>query len=325
MEFLLKVDTERIAPPTGKKVAIIGGGPAGLSAAIELFRSGHGVHVYEKMPEPGGLLLFGMPEYRINKEKVRETIRKLKDLGIIFYTNKNVGKDIPLSEIIRDYDAVLIATGAWENNRLCIPGENLGGIYYALDFIIKYHLMKLGYPDTSLPKLYGHVAVIGGGLTAVDACHIAQQNKVDSVSLIYRRGKVHAPAGRKIIENLEASGVKVLEYTQPIEFLGELGRVKTIKAVKTKFVGDRESSRLSIVEDSEHLIPADNVLIAVGLRPSIPNNGSSFNLEIREDGRTNFENVFVAGDALLGPSYVGFALRSGKKIAELINAYLSKK
>ncbi|MBC7092309.1 MAG: glutamate synthase, partial [Nitrososphaeria archaeon] len=122
-----------------------------------------------------------------------------------------------------------------------------------------------------------------------------------------------------------ASGIKVLEYTQPIEFLGELGRVKMIKAVKTKLMGDRESFRLSIVEDSEHLIPADNVLIAVGLKPSIPSNGSSFHLEIMKDGRTNFENVFIAGDALLGPSYVGFAQRSGKKAAELINAYLRKK
>ncbi|MGB9727650.1 MAG: FAD-dependent oxidoreductase [Nitrososphaeria archaeon] len=324
MEFLLQIDSKRSAP-TGKKVAIIGGGPAGLSAAIELFKSGHEVHVYDKMPEPGGLLLFGMPDYRIDKEKVRETVRKLKGLGIVFYTNKNVGNDVHLSEIIKGYDAVLVATGAWENNRLCVPGESLDGIYYAFDYIIKYHLLKLGYSDVNLPKLYGHVAVIGGGLTAVDACHIAQQGKVDSITLIYRRGKGQAPAGRKIIENLEASGVKVLEYTQPIEFLEELGRVKMIKAVKTKLLGDRESCRLNMIEGSEHLIPADNVLIAVGLKPSIPSNGSSFHLEIMKDGRTSFENVFIAGDALLGPSYVGFALRSGKKAAEQINAYLHKK
>jgi len=326
MEFLLKLDLGKTMPSTGKKVGIVGGGPAGLSAAKELLQLGHEVHVYDMMPEAGGLLLFGIPDYRIDKGRVREAIRRLKDLGVVFYLNTNVGKDVPFAEITKRYDAVLIATGAWENNRIDVAGENLDGIYYALDYVVNHNLLKLGYSNTKSPKIYGHVAVIGGGLTAVDACQILLQNRVESVTLIYRRGKVHAPARRKNIENLEASGVKMLEYTQPTEFLGELERVKMIKAVKTRIVEDREHSRfdLKIVPNSEHLIPADSVLLAVGLNPSIPKMSNTC-IKVVEEYRTNIEKVFIAGDALLGPSYTGFALRSGREAAKHIHKFLNEK
>jgi len=326
MEFLLKLDIGRKMPSTGRRVAIVGGGPAGLSAAKELLQLGHEVHVYDMMPEAGGLLLFGIPDYRIDKAKVRDTVGRLKDFGAVFYTDVNVGKDVPLDEIIKGYDAVLIATGAWESNRVNVPGEDLDGVYYALDYIVNYNLLKLGYPNVKLPKLYGHVAVVGGGLTAVDACHIVLQSGVESVSLIYRRGKVHAPAGRKNIENLEASGVRVLENTQPTEFLGEQGRVKMIKAVKTRVVENREYSRfeLNIVPNSEHTIPADNILLAVGLKPSLPKTSNNCIKAVKKY-RTNMEKVFIAGDALLGPSYIGFALKSGREAAKHIHEFLSGK
>lgn len=321
----LKLNIDKISPPTGKKIAIIGGGPAGLSAAKELIQQGHEVHVYEKMHEPGGLLMFGIPSYRINKEKVRENIRKLENLGVIFYTNTEVGKDIHFSEIIKQYDAVLIATGAWANRKTDIPGENLSGIYYALEYITKYNLSKLGYlTGEKLPKLKGNVAVIGGGLTAVDACHIALQNKAEKVYLIYRRGKGQAPAGKKIIENLEISGVHIIEFTQPIEFIGENGVVRAIKAVKTKVEKNDGVPELKIVPNSQHLIPVDNVLIAIGLEPSIPNDGGKLNIRVESEFRTNIEKVFIAGDALLGPSYIGFAVESGIKAAKKIHTHLTQ-
>ncbi|MCX8188263.1 MAG: FAD-dependent oxidoreductase [Nitrososphaeria archaeon] len=321
----LKINIEKTSQYTGKKVAIIGGGPAGLSAAKELIQLGHEVHVYEKMCEPGGLLIFGIPSYRINKEKVRENIRKLAESGATFYTNTEVGRDILLSDIIKKYDAVLIATGAWTYKRMGVPGENLKGIYYALDYIINYNFCKLGYlKNENLPKLSGHVAVIGGGLTAVDACHIALQNNVERVYLIYRRGKWQAPAGKKIIENLEISGVHVMDFTQPIEFIGEDGVVKAIKVVKTVIEKDNGKFELKIVPDSQHLIQVDNVLIAVGLAPSIPNDGGKLNIKVEKEFRTNNEKVFIAGDALLGPSYIGFAIQSGIRVSKEIHAYLTQ-
>ncbi len=321
----LKINIEKLGNATGKKVAIIGGGPAGLSAAKELIQLGYEVHVYEKMYEPGGLLIFGIPSYRINKEKVRENIKKLMNAGVIFYTNTDVGKDICLSEIIKKYDAVLIATGAWISKKMNVAGENLSGIYYALDYIIKYNLSKLGYLSEGLPKLSGKVAVIGGGLTAVDACHIALQNNVEKVYLIYRRGRWQAPAGKKIIENLETSGVHVMEFTQPIEFIGENGAVKAIRAVKTVLEKSNGAPELKIVPESQHIIPIDNVLIAVGLLPSIPNDDGKINIIVKEGPRTNIEKVFIAGDATLGPSYIGFAIQSGIKASKEIHTYLTHK
>lgn len=321
----LKINIEKIDEPTGKKVAIIGGGPAGLSAAKELLQLGHEVHVYEKMPEPGGLLIFGIPSYRINKEKVRENIRKLAKSGAIFYTNMEVGKDVRFLEIVKKYDAVLIATGAWISKKMNIPGENLNGIYYALDYIIKYNLSRLGYLSEGLPKLSGKVAVIGGGLTAVDACHILlQSNDVEKVYLIYRRGKWQAPAGKKIIENLEVSGVHVMEFTQPIEFINRDGIVKAIRTVKTVIEKSSGVPELKIVSEAQHIIPADNVLIAVGLLPSIPNDDGNFNIIVESGSRTNIEKVFIAGDALLGPSYIGFAIQSGIKASKEIHTYLTQ-
>ncbi|MEM0053651.1 MAG: FAD-dependent oxidoreductase [Nitrososphaeria archaeon] len=324
MEFLFNVDVEKPIMSTGKRVAIVGGGPSGLSAAKELFKLGYEIHVYEKMPEAGGLLLFGIPDFRIDKGRVREMIRKLIDLGIVFYTNVNVGKDIPFEDLIKRYDAVLLATGAWESRRLYIPGEDLDGVYYALDYIIEYNLSKLGWIKNNTHKLHGHVSVIGGGLTAVDACHIALQNKVDSITLIYRRGKENSPAGRRAIENLEKSGVKVMEYTQPLEFIGEKGRVKGINAVKTMIVKRENEDEIIIVPNSNHFIPADNILIAAGLNRTFPKTSYNPCIEVLKEYKTNIDKVFVAGDALLGPSYIGLAIQSGKKAAMQIHEFLAK-
>ncbi|MEM3404595.1 MAG: FAD-dependent oxidoreductase [Nitrososphaeria archaeon] len=332
MNFTLKQAQKLTNVNSGKKVAIIGSGPAGLTAANELVCLGHEVHVYEQMPEAGGLLIFGIPEERIKKEQVRECVNKLKEMGAVFYPNIKIGYDIKLSELLKRYDAVLIATGAWKNRRLGIRGEDLEGVHHALDYIIYHNSVKLGYSGMhDLPPLHGCVAVIGGGLTAVDACQTVLELGVKRVFLIYRRTKTQAPAGRYQIEKLEAKGVEFVELAQPVEFIGnENNRVKAIKLIKTRLqnVSNRRPEPVPI-KGSEYVIDVDHVLLAIGLCSTLPvgeeNLEITKNHECGEDScRTNIDKVFVAGDVRHGASFIGPAIASGMKAAKEIHEYLSK-
>ena len=333
MNFTLRQAQRLTDVNSGKKVAIIGSGPAGLTAANELICLGHEVHIYDQMPEAGGLLVFGIPEERIKKEQVRECVNKLKEMGVIFHPNIKIGHDVKLSELLRCYDAVLIATGAWKNRRLGVPGEDLDGVHYALDYIIHHNMVKLGYKGMrELPNLCGIVAVIGGGLTAVDACQIALESCVQRVLLIYRRTKAQAPAGRYQIEKLEAKGVEFIELAQPVEFIGnENNRVKAIKLVKTRPQSTlNERPEPVPIIGTEYLVNVDQVLLAVGLSSTLP--VGEENLEITKNGhgsrgscRTSIDKVFAAGDVKHGASFIGPAIASGIKAAKEIHEYLSRK
>lgn len=319
---------------SGKCVAIIGSGPAGLGAAGELVCRGHKVVVYDMLPEPGGLLIFGIPEFRIPKDRVKSGIEELKKLGVEFRCNIKVGKDISLEKIINEYDAVLIATGTWASNKLGVPGEDLDGVYDALYYIINTHLMRYGYKTFGeSPDLYGVVAVIGGGLTAIDACHIALERGAAKVILLYRRTRQQAPAGVKEFDKIEKDlNVDVRELTQPIRFIGKNGHVCGIEVIKMK-LGAPDSSgrpRPEPIPGSEYVIDVDNVLVAAGLVATPPEGVREIGIELTKwntvktdkKHRTTRKGVFAAGDVKHGASLIGPALKSGKDAAIYIDEYL---
>lgn len=332
MKFARKCRPGEDIKKTGKKVAIIGAGPAGLAAAGELVCVGHEVHVYDMLPEPGGLLVFGIPEFRIPKKGVRQGINELKEIGVVFHQNTKVGKDIDLEDIIKEFDAVLIATGTWKSRKLNVPGEELEGVMSALEFIVDFHLHKYGYLEHE-PRFQGTVLVVGGGLTAVDACYIAKEAGAEKILLYYRRTRDVAPAGAKEFEKLENSGVEVNELTQPIEFIaGEGQRVAAVKAIRMK-LGEPDSSgrpRPVPIEGSEFIREITAALIAAGEIATPPFENGKYGIEltkwntIKTDKkyRTTRKGVFAAGDVITGPSLIGPAMAGGRRAASAIIEYL---
>jgi len=320
--------------PSGYKVAIIGAGPAGLGAAGELICYGHEVHVYDMLPEPGGLLIFGIPEFRIPKEGVRRGIKELVELGVNFHLNTKVGVDIEFDDILREFDAILIATGTWKSRRLKVPGEDLQGVYHALEFIVDYHLYKYGYSSEEV-RLSDRVIVIGGGLTAVDACYLAREAGADEVFIFYRRTREFAPAGVREFNKLEENGFKIYELTQPIEFIGEDGKLRYVKAIRMK-LGEKDSSgrpKPVPIENSDFTIEASAVLVAAGEIATPPFIDEKYGIELTKwntiktdkEYKTTRKGVFAAGDVVTGPSLIGPALASGKKAAISIHKYLTTK
>lgn len=331
MRFLRGCKPGEIPDGTSKKVAIIGAGPAGLGAAGDLICRGHEVYVYDQMPEPGGLIIFGIPDFRIPKRRVRDGINELEEVGVEFILDIKVGKDIDLEEIVSTYDAVLIATGTWKSKTLDIPGKNLKLIYPAFDFIIEYHLYKYGYRKDR-PRVGKKSLIVGGGLTAIDMCYIALEAGSEKVVISYRRTRDYSPAGRNEFNQLEDRGIEILELTQPVEFIGEAGRVKGIKLIRNKLALTDSSGRPKPIpiEGSEFIIEADSVFLAIGEIPTPPFENGRYGIKLNKDGtiytdgffRTTRKGVFAAGDVRTGPSLIGPALASGKKVAPHIHEYL---
>lgn len=331
MRFVRRCKPGDILKKSGKRVAIIGAGPAGLGAAGELVCFGHQIDIYDMLPEPGGLLIFGIPEFRIPKDGIRKGIEELRSLGVNFILNTKVGVDIKLEKIINKYDAVLIASGTWKSRRLGIDGEDLAGVYYALEFIVSYHLAKYGYTGHSI-NLDGTTLVIGGGLTAIDACYLANEAGSNRIILFYRRTRKYSPAGIKEFNNLERNGIEVMELTQPIKFIGKNGKLKGVKAIKMilKEVDRTGRPKPEPIEGSEFTINIDSALIAIGEIATPPFKTGEYGIELTKWGtikvdkkfRTTRTGVFAAGDVVTGPSLIGPALASGKRAAMFINEYL---
>ncbi len=323
----------RVVEKKGKSIAIIGAGPAGLGAAGELVCMGYEVEVYDQMPEPGGLLIFGIPEFRVPKDRVRAGIKELEELGVVFHTNTRVDC-AKLAEIVEGHDATLIATGTWKPRRLNIPGSNLPQVIDALGYIIDYHLAKFGYKSwDEIPRLSGRVAVIGGGLTAVDACYIARDMGADEIHLLYRRTRKQAPAGERELQHIESAlGVKIHELVTPVEYKGK-DRLEAVRLIKMRLEAPDASGRPRPVPipGSEFDMEFDYVLEAIGLIPTPPFDGeecigikltSKGTVETDDKYRTSRRGVFAAGDVRHGPWLIGPALKSGKESARFIDEYL---
>ena len=319
------------------KVAIIGAGPAGLTAAGVLLCDGIEVDVFDMLPEPGGLMIFGIPEFRIPKSGVREGVKELKEKGVNFYLNTRIEDsekyDINFEEIVSKYDALLLATGAWEPRRMNIEGEDLSGVYHAAPYIVSYYLVKFGYKDSSiLPRLGKSVAVIGGGLTAVDSALVALESGAKDVYLVYRRTRKEAPAGEKEISSLESKGVKVVERKVPVKFVGENEKLKYMITVDLTLGTPDHTGRPSPIPlpGTEKSFEVDSVIVAVGGKSTPPFKKNKLGIEVNEDGRvlvdqkkrTNKVGIFAAGDVESGPSLIGPAVKSGIDAALSIKEFL---
>lgn len=309
---------------TGKRVAIIGGGPAGLTAAYYLCLSGHDVTIYEAMPEMGGMLRYGIPEYRLPKSVLAKETEVIKNLGVEMKNNVKVGRDISFNEIKSSFDAVLVTVGAWQGSSMRCKGEELEGVLSGIDFLREVNM-------GNIPNIGKNVAVVGGGNTAMDACRTAVRCGAENVYVIYRRTRAEAPAEDIEIEEAIEEGVEFLFLTNPDEIIGENGKVKAVK-LQIMELGEPDASgrRKPVpVEGAFKTLDVDTVISAIGQKyapAGLEVIGTTSWGTIKADEATcltNIEGVFAAGDATNdGASIAIDAIAQANDAARAINAYL---
>jgi len=322
-----------VARPTGKRVAVVGSGPAGLTAAADLARAGHAVTIFESLHEAGGVLTYGIPAFRLPKDIVRAEIEQVLALGVRLKKNHLVGRSVSLDELM-GYDAVFLATGAGLPAFMGIPGENLNGVYSANEFLTRVNLMHAdAFPEYDTPVLHaGRVAVIGGGNVAMDAARVARRLG-SKVSLIYRRGEEEMPARRAEVVHAKEEGVEFFTCTNPTRIRGD-GCVTGVECVKMSLCEIDASGRRAPepIEGSEFTIDVDMVIQAIGTSPNpllvslIPGleRGRKGNVIVDENGRTSIPHVFAGGDIATGAATVIEAMGSAKRAAAAMNAMLKE-
>jgi len=325
--------------PTGKKVAIVGSGPSGLTAAADLAMLGHEVIVMEALHIPGGVLVYGIPEFRLPKSIVRQEIDNIKKLGVEIQTNMVVGKINTVDELLESgYDAVFVGTGAGLPYFMDIPGENYNGVYSANEFLTRTNLMK-GYlfPEYLTPIRIGpKVAVIGAGNVAMDSARTALRLGATESTIVYRRSEKEMPARSEEIEHAVEEGVQFALLTSPVEIIGdENGRVKAMVCQEYE-LGEPDNSgrrRPVPIADSEYIMEIDTVIMAIGQGPNPLIAQTTPDLQINKNGniiadestgQTNKPGLFAGGDIVTGAATVILAMGAGKKAARAIHEYLSK-
>ena len=312
-------------PATGKSVAVIGGGPGGLTAAYFLRAQGHGVTVYDAMPYMGGMLRYGIPEYRLPKTILQDEIDAIEQMGVIFRNNVKIGRDVTLEHLRKTYDAVVVAVGAWSSVALGCPGEELDGVLGGIDFL------RGAYPNG--PDFTGRkIAIVGGGNTAMDACRTAVRLGASAVYNIYRRTRHEMPAEEIEIAEAEEEGVIFKNLTNPIEIIGENGKVKAV-LLQIMELGEADASgrRSPVpVPGQEETLEIDAAIIAIGQKPD-PSGLEGLDLSRRgtlaadeHTFRTNMDGVFAIGDATnKGADIAISAIGEAKRAAGMVNRYLS--
>ncbi|MFR1518205.1 MAG: FAD-dependent oxidoreductase [Clostridia bacterium] len=316
-----------VLPETGKTVAVIGGGPAGLTAAAVLRGKGHTVDVFDMMPEMGGMLRYGIPEYRLPKAVVAEEVALLASMGIGMHNNVKIGEgDNTLEHIAKKYDAVIVAIGAWTSSKMRIPGEDLNGVMGGIDFLREI-------ADGNIPELGKRVAVVGGGNTAMDACRSAVRSGAEEVYTIYRRTRAEMPAEQVEINEAEEEGVIFKFLNNPVEILGENGRVTQIKVQKMKLgEPDAGGRRAPVpVEGAFEEIAVDTVIMAIGQSCNITGFESlehtKKNTIVADENRyaTSQPGIFACGDVTnRGAGIAIAAIAEAQKAAEAAHAYLTE-
>lgn len=342
-DYALQNNIEEEVKPEkkNKKVAIIGSGPAGLTCAGDLLKMGYDVTIFEALHALGGVLTYGIPEFRLPKRIVEAEIERLKKLGAKVETNVVVGKTVTIDELMEEegFEAVFIGTGAGLPRFMGIPGENLNGVYSANEFLTRINLMKAyKFPEYDTPIAVGkRVAVIGGGNVAMDAARSALRLEgVEEVIVVYRRSKEEMPARAEEIEHAIEEGIKFEFLANPIRINGtEDGWVKSMDVIRMKLGEPDSSGRRRPIEipGSEFTMEVDTVIMALGTSPNrlIPSTTKDIQVQkwggiiTDEDGRTSRPGVFAGGDAVTGAATVILAMGAGKKAAKAIDEYLRSK
>ncbi|MHB1315092.1 MAG: NADPH-dependent glutamate synthase [Christensenellales bacterium] len=323
----------------GKKVAVIGAGPAGLTCAGDLAKKGYAVTIFEAFHVPGGVLMYGIPEFRLPKKIVQGEISKLKEIGVDIQTNMVMGKVLSVDELFENgYEAVFVGSGAGLPTFMNIPGENLNGVYSANEFLTRINLMKAyqGNYDTPIRKS-STVAVVGGGNVAMDAARCAKRLGAETVYIIYRRSMEEMPARTEEVHHAMEEGIIFKLLTNPVEILGnEKGWVSGIKCVEMELGEPDASGRRRPVEkkDSEFVLDVDSVIMAIGTSPNPLIRTTTKGLEANrkgcliaeeDTGKTTKEGVYAGGDAVTGAATVILAMGAGKKAAAAIDEYIRNK
>ena len=318
-----------VSEKIGKRVAIVGSGPSSLSCAADLARAGVDVTIFEALHEAGGVLVYGIPEFRLPKSLVKEEIEKVCSLGVKIEKNVVVGKTVFIDELLFEYDAVFIGSGAGVPMLLKVKGENLNGVYSANEYLTRINLMKAYKQGSITPVKRGkNVVVVGAGNVAMDSARTALRMGAN-VKLVYRRGREEMPARKEEINHAEEEGVEFMLLSNPVEILGdEQGNVRAIKCVKMQLGEPDASGRRSPVpiEGSEFVVECDEVIVALGTSPNPIIKRSFPSLETTkkgtivadENGLTNVPRLYVGGDAMTGAATVILAMGAGKRSAKAI-------
>ena len=335
-----KVSIPPAVKSNGKKIAVAGAGPAGLTIAGDLVKLGYDVTIYEALHKAGGVLVYGIPEFRLPKAIVEAEVEYLRKLGVKIETNFVIGRTKTIDELFTEgFNAVFIGVGAGAPVFMNIPGENLSGIYSANEYLTRSNLMKAYlFPEYDTPIVRGKkVAVVGGGNVAMDSVRTALRLGAERAMIIYRRTEVEMPARKEEVHHAQEEGVEFMMLHNPVEYIGnEAGWVTGMKCIKMELGEPDASGRRSPVpiKDSEFLIDVDTVVVAVGTmaNPIVP--ATTTGLEVNkkgyivtkdESGLTSREGIYAGGDIVTGSATVILAMGAGRKAANAIHEYLSKK
>lgn len=329
-DYMLSVPAKTAAPKSiGKRVAVVGSGPSGLTCASQLAAAGVDVTVYEAFHKTGGVLVYGIPEFRLPKSLVGKEVDKIAEQGVKFVTNAVIGKTITVPELLAEYDAVFIGSGAGLPMFMGIPGENLNGVFSANEFLTRVNLMGAYRENAITPVQKGRrVAVVGAGNVAMDAARTALRLGAESVTVVYRRGREEMPARGEEIRHAEQEGIRFELLTNPVEMLGEDGKVNALKCIRMELGEPDASGRRSPkpIEGSEFILPADTVIVSLGTSPN-PLIKDSFPelkterkgvLVVDDDMMTSVDGVYAGGDAVTGAATVILAMGAGRKAAKAI-------
>ena len=332
-------DTPVAPAPNGHKVAVIGAGPSGLTAAGDLAKLGYKVTIYEALHLAGGVLVYGIPEFRLPKAIVQKEIDGLKAMGVDIETNMVIGKVLTIDELFEmGFEAVYVASGAGLPRFMGIPGESLKGVYSANEYLTRINLMKAYREDSKTPiKHSGKVAVVGGGNVAMDAARSAKRLGAEEVYIVYRRGMEELPARKEEVEHAEEEGIIFKTLTNPVEVLGnENGEVCGMRCVEMELGEPDASGRRRPIEKkgSEFVLDVDTMIMSIGTSPNPLIRHTTPGLETNkhgciitngDDGLTSREGVYAGGDAVTGAATVILAMGAGKHAAKAIDEYIKSK
>lgn len=339
-DFHMQNSTAKAEKPqsNGKKVAVIGAGPSGLTCAGDLAKLGYEVTVFEAFHTAGGVLVYGIPEFRLPKDIVRKEVNNLEDLGVEIQTNMIIGKTLSVDELFEmDYKAVFIGSGAGLPSFMGIEGEDLIGVYSANEYLTRTNLMKAYLDEYDTPIIKSKaVAVVGGGNVAMDAARCAKRLGADTVYIVYRRGLEEMPARKEEVHHAMEEGIIFRNLNNPVKIIGdENGRVKAMECVEMTLGEPDDSGRRRPVvkEGSNFLLDVDTVIMAIGTSPNPLIRSTTEGLETNRRGclvvneetmQTTREGVYAGGDAVTGAATVILAMGAGKQAAKAIDEYLSK-